>query len=301
MAEQIQNQQKLGVIAGLSAYILWGVFPIYWKLLDDINPIVVLAHRIVWSLVFCLIIILVTKQLRQTRLEFRKTFTNWRSAIGIILASFFISVNWYVFIWAVSNEYVLQASLGYYINPLINILLAFLFLKERFNRKQILSFTFAFIGVFFMTIDYGTFPWVSLILALSFGLYGLIKKVVAVSSLGGLFIETLIVSPIALFLIIQLGSDYSFSVGELSTWLLIGGGIATAIPLLLFATAAKRIPLSLVGFLQYIAPTIMFILGVFVYQEDFNFVQLFAFVFIWIGLIIFTQASSKKVVARKVA
>ncbi|KGA96162.1 transporter [Alkalihalobacillus alcalophilus ATCC 27647 = CGMCC 1.3604] len=296
-----QNQHRMGVMAGLGAYLLWGVFPIYWKFLDHIDPLVVLAHRVVWSLIFVLLVIIVSNQFKRTNQEIKAVFTNWRAGLGIILASFLISINWYVFIWAVSNEYVLQASLGYYINPLLNVLLAFLFLQERFNRKQITAFVLAFIGVLCMTFDYGSFPWVSLILATSFGLYGLIKKLVKVSSLVGLFIETLIVSPIAIIFLVQTPIGPALQVTNSTTWLLIGGGVATAIPLLLFATGAKRISLSLIGFLQYIAPTIMFILGVFVYKEPFNWVQLLAFGFIWSGLIVFTSASRKREIAHKVA
>ncbi|KYG29303.1 EamA family transporter RarD [Alkalihalobacillus trypoxylicola] len=291
---------KIGIISGLGSYLLWGVFPIYWKLLEHIDPLVVLAHRVIWSLCFVLIIILVSNQFKKAILEGKSIFKNVKRFIGIISASILISINWYVFIWAVSNEYVLQASLGYYINPLINVILAFFFFKERFNRKQIIAFLLAFIGVMFITIDYGEFPYVSMLLALTFGLYGLLKKMVNVSSLVGLFVETLLISPLAFLFLFQSNLTPQLAIADQTTWLLIGGGIATAIPLLLFASAAKRIPFSLIGFLQYLAPTIMLILGVFIYKEPFSWIQAIAFLFIWSGLIFFTLASSKRSIERKV-
>ncbi|MCM3759985.1 EamA family transporter RarD [Alkalihalobacillus oceani] len=283
-----------GVIATVTAYLLWGILPLYWKLLEHVPAMEVLAHRIIWSLVLMFLLLLARKQLPAFWKECKIIFSNKKSAFGITFAAFFISINWFLFIWAVANERVVEASLGYYINPLISVLLGILFLKERFTRWQAVSFVLAFIGVMILTLFYGVVPWVSLILACSFGIYGLLKKTVQIGALFGLTIETLITAPFALgflyFYHQQLAESRSFFVDSTTAWLLIIAGAATAIPLLLFATGARRIPLSLMGFLQYIAPTLMLILGVFLYKEPFHLSQLIAFLFIWTGLFIFTSS-----------
>lgn len=288
-----EQEHRIGVIAAVIAYLMWGVLPLYWKLLDHVSAVEVLAHRVVWSLAFMIIVLVVRKQLHAFWNEFKIIFSQKKTAISIILASLFISLNWFVFIWAVTNDRVVEASLGYYINPLINVLLAMVFLKERFTRWQGVSFALAFIGVSIMTIYYGVMPWVALILALSFSVYGLIKKVVNIGALFGLTIETFLIAPVALlFLLFSYSQNASngieMALDSLTLFLLIGAGAATAIPLLLFATGARRISLSLIGFLQYIGPTIMLFLGVFLYHEPFSLVQLIAFLFIWAGLFIFT-------------
>ncbi|MCL7747565.1 EamA family transporter RarD [Halalkalibacter alkaliphilus] len=292
-----QSEHQVGVLAATFAYLIWGILPLYWKLLEPVSPGEVLAHRIVWSLVFMILILTVRKQLRSSWREFIYIFTHFRSAVAIILASCFITLNWFVFIWAVNSDRVVEASLGYYINPLINVLLAMLFLKERFTRWQGISIGLAFIGVAVMTIFYGVVPWAALILAVSFGLYGLIKKMVNTGAMIGLTIETLLMTPFALLFLLWLSKQaaYSPSFGSLqteTTWLLMGAGAVTAIPLLLFAIGAKRISLSLIGFLQYIGPTIMLFIGIFLYKEPFSQIQLIAFLFIWVGLFIFTTSKT---------
>jgi chloramphenicol-sensitive protein RarD len=292
-----QSEHKLGVLAAIGAYLLWGVLPLYWKLLEPVSAGEVLAHRIVWSLVVMILILAIRKQLKSGLKELVSIFKSLRSAIGIIVASCFITLNWFVFIWAVNSDRVIEASLGYYINPLINVLLAMLFLKEHFTRWQTLSLVLAFIGVTVMTIYYGVMPWAALILAFSFGMYGLMKKLVNVGAMIGLTIETLLMTPFALLFLVSVHRQPNFEGAFVSfqsetTWLLIGAGAVTAIPLLLFAIGARRISLSLIGFLQYIGPTIMLLLGIFLYNEPFSIVQFVAFVFIWIGLFIFTTSKT---------
>ncbi|MFC0471640.1 EamA family transporter RarD [Halalkalibacter kiskunsagensis] len=292
-----QSEHQIGVLAAIGAYLLWGVLPLYWKLLEPVSAGEVLAHRVVWSLVVMILILAIRKQLRSGWKELISIFTNLRSAIGIIVASCFITLNWFVFIWAVNSDRVIEASLGYYINPLINVLLAMLFLKERFTRWQAISLVLAFIGVTVMTVYYGVMPWAALILAFSFGMYGLIKKLVNVGAMIGLTIETLLMTPFALLFLVWVHQQPSYegsfgSMQSATTWLLIGAGAVTAVPLLLFAIGARRISLSLIGFLQYIGPTIMLLLGIFLYNEPFSVVQFIAFVFIWIGLLIFTTSKT---------
>ncbi|WP_088105556.1 EamA family transporter RarD [Halalkalibacter urbisdiaboli] len=294
MNEQLKEQQ-LGVIAAIAAYLIWGVLPLFWKLLDGVSSGEVLAHRMIWSLVFMLIVLYLMGRLKQVLEDIRVTFSNLKSAIAITLASVFISVNWFVFIYAVNHDKVVEASLGYYINPLVNVLLATIFLKERLSRWEVVSFFFALIGVLYMTIHYGSIPWAAFFLAGSFGVYGLIKKMTKLGAWSGLTIETLIMTPCAfvyLFFIHGSGNGAFVAGGLNPTLLLIGAGAATAIPLLLFATGAKRISFSLIGFLQYIGPTIMLFLGIFLFNEPFSQVQFISFTLIWIALIIFSTSRS---------
>ncbi|BAB07585.1 EamA family transporter RarD [Halalkalibacterium halodurans] len=293
----MKNQQKTGVIAAISAYLIWGFLPLYWKLVDEVPASEMLAHRIVWSLGFMVILLAVMKKNRQVMREILDTLANKKTAFGITVAAILISMNWFIFIYAVSSDKVIEASLGYYINPLINVLLAIVFLRESLSKWEVASFLLAAAGVLNITLHYGSFPWVAFALAISFGVYGLIKKVVSLSAWASLTIETLIMTPFALLFLLYIplsGGASAFSLNHLSTaWLIIASGAATALPLLLFATGAKRISFSLIGFLQYLAPTIMLMLGVFLFQEPFSRVQFVSFLLIWTGLIIFTISRSR--------
>ncbi|WP_040978177.1 EamA family transporter RarD [Oceanobacillus jeddahense] len=279
-----------GAVITFVAYLLWGIFPIYWKLLEHVPAGEVLAHRIVWSLVFMIFLVLVTGNWRHFMETVHILKKDRKKTIAIITASIVITINWFLFIFSVQHGHVLQASLGYYINPLISILLAVFVLKEKTTKGQVLSFILAGIGVLYLTLSYGVFPWISLLLALSFGFYGLIKKTVNLHAMYGLTIETLVIAPVALLYLIVIPSEGSFTFSPLfgaDNLLLIGAGIVTAVPLLLFAAGAKRIPLAMVGFLQYIAPTIMFFLGVFLYNEAFTIHHMITFALIWLALIIY--------------
>ncbi|WP_085524598.1 EamA family transporter RarD [Tuberibacillus sp. Marseille-P3662] len=290
------NDPLIGALAAVGAYTLWGVMPIYWKLIDAASAQEVLGHRIVWSFVFMIVVLLVSGKLKRFFTDLRAIVKTPKKLLIITGASIVISINWYTYIWAVGHDHVVQASLGYYINPLISVLLGVLFLKEKLSFWQIISFVLAFIGVLMMTIQVGVFPWVALMLAMSFGLYGLLKKLVKMGAMTGLTIETLIMTPVALLYLFYIdtngGGAFTFTEPKVAL-LLIGAGIITAVPLLLFATGANRISLAMVGFFQYIAPTIMLILGIILYHEPFNHDRLLSFILIWVSLILFSLSRTR--------
>ncbi|MFQ3545246.1 EamA family transporter RarD [Halobacillus rhizosphaerae] len=292
----MDNEQKLGMIYTAAAYILWGFLPIYWKLIEEIPAFEILAHRIIWSCVFMIAVILILNKWGAFILECKAIWNNKKSLLGVILASLTISLNWFTYIWAVNTGHVIEASLGYYINPLVSILLGMVVLKETFSRTQWLAFLLAGIGVLYMTIHFGSVPWIALLLAFSFGTYGLVKKLVPLNAMFSLTAETLVVAPIALIYLFtqQSGSFNQVNWLSLTSLLVFGAGIVTAIPLLLFSAGAKRIPLSMVGFLQYFAPTIMLALGVFLYDESFTAVHAVSFAFIWAGLVVYTFTRMKR-------
>lgn len=287
------NRVNSGIIYGLSAYFIWGFLPIYWKFLESIDSGAVLAHRIIWSFVFMIGFIIITKRWTLFIQQCKKILQDKKVLITIVIASLFISLNWLVFIWAVQNGYVVQSSLGYYINPLISVLFAVVFLHERLSRLQIISFVLAGIGVVYLTIDYGVFPWVSFMLAITFASYGLLKKLANVDATFGLAIETFIVTPVAfIYLWFSFGIGIGFEDSSLTEiMLLIFSGAATAIPLLLFGMAVITIPLSMIGFLQYIAPTIMLLIGVLLYKEPFTFAHGITFSLIWLSLVLYMYSS----------
>lgn len=292
----MQTESKLGILYTASAYVLWGILPIYWKLIQEMPAFEILAHRIIWSCLFMFGVIVILRKNKPFKQEVKRIFTNKKQLIGISLASITISINWVTYIWAVNTDHVVEASLGYYINPLVSIFLGMLVLKESFNKAQWLAILLAAIGVTYMTWNFGSFPWIALLLAFSFGSYGLLKKMVNVGAVFGLTIETLLVTPIALLYLFrqQAGSFGEVEWISMTSIYVFGAGIVTAIPLLLFSSGAKRIPLSLVGFLQYFAPTIMLIIGVFLYNEPFTHVHMIAFSFIWSGLAVYTITRLKR-------
>ncbi|HZK43393.1 MAG TPA: EamA family transporter RarD [Syntrophomonadaceae bacterium] len=291
------NNHTTGIIYASGAYFLWGILPIYWKLLQAVDPLEILAHRITWCLIFLLLLQFFSKQIPNTIIEIRRISKHPTKVFGIISAAIILSLNWYTYIWAVNNNFVIQASLGYYINPLVSILLAVVVLKEKLNIWQIIACALAFIGVFILTNNYGGVPWVALILAFSFAMYGLIKKMVNVEPITGLILESAVMAIFSLIYLCFLHSnDQSvFSINEpVIALLLVGTGLVTSIPLVLFARAVKYLPLSLLGFLQYINPTISLLLGIFVFHEVFSFMHLIAFIIIWTGLIIFSLFNNYK-------
>ncbi|MBO1002119.1 EamA family transporter RarD [Pseudogracilibacillus auburnensis] len=286
---------KRGITFGVSAYFIWGLLPMYWKLLEETRADAVLAHRIIWSFVFMTAFIIVSKKGKSFILECKRLVQNKKTLLIITTASIIISLNWLIFIWAVQQELVIQVSLGYYINPLMSVLLGVLFLKEKLSKAQTLSCILAAIGVIYLTFFFGVFPWISLLLAITFALYGLLKKIVNIDSAFSLTIETFIVTPIALiYLLSVFGVHFGFNHISLSTdILLITAGIATAVPLLLFGNAVLHLPLSMAGILQYIAPTIMLFIGVFLYGEVFTYAHFVTFTLIWISLILYMSTSLK--------
>ncbi|MEH7386447.1 EamA family transporter RarD [Bacillus sp. JJ1521] len=296
MGRDDMREYKIGIIYTTIAYIAWGVLPLYWKIIDYIPAFEILAHRIVWSLVFVLMIILVSKKGKQFITSLKDIFKNKLKLVGILASSILITVNWATYIWAVNTNHIIDASLGYYINPLVSVLLGIIVLKERLMFWQGISFALAGLGVLILTIQFGSFPWVAITLALSFGFYGLTKKLVKLDSLLGLAMETMVVAPIALLYLTFLfkGGVDSFSGASVDVRLLLmGAGVITALPLLWFAAGANRIPLSVIGLLQYIAPTISLLLGVFLYHEHFTKVHFVTFLCIWTALLIYSFSKSK--------
>ncbi|MDF2858317.1 MAG: transporter [Neobacillus sp.] len=291
-----KSETQLGVIYAGFSYLLWGLFPVYWKLLGEVSSGEILANRVFWSFIFMIVVLYLTKKQGLFLHTFKGFAQNKNQMYALIIASLTVTANWFIYIWAVNNGHLIEASLGYYINPLVSILLGVLVLKEKLNIYQYIAFILATIGVLIISISHGKFPWVAVALALSFGVYGLVKKMINVDSSVGLTLETLVLTPVAaiyMFYLFLNGSNSFLSSGIEIDLLLIGAGAATAVPLLYFAKGAQKIPLSLLGFLQYIAPTIMLLLGVFVYNEHFSKIQLLSFTFIWSGLTIFSLSKTK--------
>ena len=277
------KKQKLGLIYGVSAYVLWGMFPLYWPLLEPANPLEIVSHRAVWTLVFCLIVLAITRALKSTLVTFRRP----KVAAKLFLASVLISINWLIYIWATNNDHVVEASLGYYINPLIIIAFGVVLLKEKMRRLQWVAVSIASVGVIILTVDYGRLPWVALGLALSWGTYGLVKKQLGLGALEGLAIETMIAFIPYCGYLIFIGSkgEGQFGNGAGLTILLISAGAVTAIPLLLFNGSTTRLPYSTIGLMQYITPTIQFSIGVWVNNEAMPTARWVGFIFIWLALI----------------
>lgn len=292
----MKNGERSGMVYAAVSYIFWGVLPIYWKWLNEISANEILANRILWSFVFMLLILMVTGQWRGLFKTIGFLKQNPKVLASLVIASLLVTGNWFIYIWAVNSDQIVEASLGYYINPLISILLGVFILRERLTGAQILSFLIAAAGVGILTFSYGKFPWVALSLALTFGLYGLAKKLIKVESAIGLTLETMTVTPLAVIYLIYLSTQGKLALFHTSAsneMLLMGAGVVTSIPLLFFAKGAQKIPLYILGFLQYIAPTFMLILGVFFYNEPFSIVQMWAFICIWTAVIITSLSNLK--------
>jgi chloramphenicol-sensitive protein RarD len=259
------------------------MFPLYWPLLEPANPLEIVSHRAVWTLVFCLIVLAITHALKSTLATFRRP----KVAAKLFLASVLISINWLIYIWATNNDHVVEASLGYYINPLIIIAFGVVLLKEKMRRLQWVAVSIASVGVIILTVDYGRLPWVALGLALSWGTYGLVKKQLGLGALEGLAIETMIAFIPYCGYLIFIGSkgEGQFGNGAGLTILLISAGAVTAIPLLLFNGSTTRLPYSTIGLMQYITPTIQFSIGVWVNNEAMPTARWVGFIFIWLALI----------------
>ncbi|MBP5535573.1 MAG: EamA family transporter RarD [Bacteroidales bacterium] len=276
---------RKGLIYGVLSYSIWGLFPLYWRLLRHVDSVEILAHRMFWSMVvMCLFC-----SWRRIRLaDHVKGLGQW---LLLLVAAMLNTFNWGLYIWAVNHDMLLQSSLGYYINPLINVLFGCLFLGERLNGRQTLALVLAFAGVAWFTVSHGQLPVVSLALAVSFALYGLIKKKMQLNATPALTVETLWMAPAAAIYIGLLASHGQSALCTMhvpTMLLLAGAGVVTAVPLLLFGKAAERIPLSTLGFLQYISPTGQFLIGVFLFREAFTTAHLVCFALIWAGLIVYT-------------
>lgn len=281
------NQQQTGLIYGLTAYVLWGFFPIFFYYLSAVQPTEILAQRIVWSFVFVLVVVVLSG--KQSRIKDALKSPATRKAMA--LSSVLIAINWLTFIWAVANERVLESSFGYFLTPLVSVMLAKVFLSETLDKYRIIACVFAVIGIAIQIVLIGSLPWVSLIVSMSFGLYGLVRKQAEVDSLSGLTIETAVLLPLAIAYWAWLaasGQSGFVSNGSGVTWLLIASGLVTALPLLLFAAAAKKLSLTAVGFMMYINPIMQMLSGIYFFGEPFDQAQLISFGFIWVALIVFS-------------
>lgn len=272
-----------GVLYGIAAYSLWGAIPVYFKLVQSVPAVQIIGHRIVWSFVLLAAILAA----RHEWSHFRQTVWQPATLLVYTLTGLLLGVNWLTYVWAVNHGFVVESSLGYFINPLVNVLLGVVFLRERLRLSQWLPILLAALGVGYMTVQYGRLPWIALVLASTFGLYGLVKKVAPLNSLYGLTLETAVLFPAALayLLFLEIQGQGSWSQASLGVnLLLLAAGLVTVIPLLFFGAAVRSIPLSLLGLLQYIAPTGQFLLGVLVYHEPFNRPRLIGFSLIWLAL-----------------
>lgn len=278
---------KIGVVYGVAAYLWWGLVPIYFKQVAHVDALEVLAHRVVWSVLLLCVLMRVYGRWGVAAKAIRSS----RTMATLVATTILIAINWYIFIWAVANNQILQASLGYFINPLVNVLLGFFILRERLRAWQWVSVALATAGVSYLTIDYGSLPVVALALAGSFGLYGLLRKIVRVDALIGLTVETTLLLPLAIGYLAYLVANGRCTFGTTSrtTDVLLGlCGVVTAVPLLWFTNAARRLRLATLGFLQYIAPTLQFLLAVALYREKFTRVHMVAFGTIWAALAIYS-------------
>jgi chloramphenicol-sensitive protein RarD len=277
---------KKGTWYAIGAYTIWGLLPVYWKWLKHVPALQLLGHRILWSFIALLIVIVVSGRWKAFSAAVRQP----RVLRLYLVAAVLLGINWLTYVWAVNAGFIVETSLGYFINPLLSVVMGVIFLGERLRVGQWIPVGLAAIGVFYLTFVYGSLPWIALTLALSFGIYGLMKKLAPLGSLDGLTVETgILFLPALAYLVFadRTGTGAFLHTSVVSDLLLIGAGLMTTIPLLMFAAATQRIPLSVVGILQYIAPTLQFLLGVLVYGEPFSWARMVGFAIVWVALIIF--------------
>ncbi len=279
--------KRNGLWAALSAYFLWGFLPIFWRAVHVVPAAQLLANRMVWSFLFLSAVLLLRRRWEWVDILRH----NRRRAMVFVLTAVLLSINWFTYIWGVNHGYIVESSLGYFINPLLNVLLGVLFLGERLRNGQWAAIALAAAGVVYLTISYGALPWIALTLAFSFGFYGLLRKTAVLGALEGLSIEVLLLMPFALiFLLYQekIGMGHLGHDGWKVTLLLLSSGILTAVPLTLFSYGARRLPLTTMGLLQYIAPTMQFLLGVLMFGESFTGDRVIGFSIIWLALILYS-------------
>jgi len=280
------SELQIGIFYALGAYLMWGFVPLYFKHLDFIPVYEILAHRVIWSVVVTATFITYLKHWPDVICVCR----SYKNLLMLIITSLLISCNWLVFIWAINNEQMLGASLGYFINPIINVVLGLIFLNERLSRLKWIAVSIATIGVLAQAWQLGELPWVSLVLPMSFGLYGLLRKKVKIKAITGLFIETMVVLPVALVYLLMLTNSDTASMLDNNmslNLLLMFAGVVTAFPLIFFGQAALRLPLSTLGFFQYLAPSMLFLFAVLLYHEPISMIKIFTFACIWLGIFLF--------------
>jgi chloramphenicol-sensitive protein RarD len=276
-----------GVGYAIGAYTLWGVLPIYWKLIHSVPALEIISHRVIWSFVFVILIILISGRFA----DFKESIRDRKNIRPFILTAILLSINWFTYIWAVNAGYIVESSLGYFINPLVSVLLGVVFMKEKLRVWQWVSVALALVGIAYLTWRYGSLPWIGLTLAFSFAFYGLVKKKATLNSLQGITVETGIMGIPAIGYLLFLEATGKGAFGNQPPWvlvMLILAGVVTGLPLMMFSAAARLIPLSTLGFLQYIAPTMQFFIGVLIYREPFSPDRLVGFGVIWVALLIFS-------------
>ena len=282
-------------MAALSTYLIWGVLPLYWNLLARAEANEILAHRIIWSFVFMVVVLMVTKRWQSFKEDCRALWQDKKRGAILLLAAFTISLNWLTYIWAVNHGHVIDTSIGYYINPLMSVLFGIVFFRERISGLKKISLLLAAIGIVLMTYQLGKLPWVAVVLAVSFSVYGALKKQLHLNPFSSITLETLLMVPFAVpyigLLMMSPANHFSLATPDLALYLM-GTGVVTAVPLVLFSYGANLLPLNVLGFFQYISPTIGLLLGIFFFHETFGMAQISALGFVWAAIVLFTVAES---------
>ena len=282
-------------MAALSTYLIWGVLPLYWNLLARAEANEILAHRIIWSFIFMVVVLMVTKRWQSFKEDCRALWQNKKRGAILLLAAFTISLNWLTYIWAVNHGHVIDTSIGYYINPLMSVLFGIVFFRERISGLKKISLLLAAIGIVLMTYQLGKLPWVAVVLAVSFSVYGALKKQLHLNPFSSITLETLLMVPFAVpyigMLMMSPANHFSLATPDLALYLM-GTGVVTAVPLVLFSYGANLLPLNVLGFFQYISPTIGLLLGIFFFHETFGMAQISALGFVWAAIVLFTVAES---------
>jgi len=292
----MQQNRHFGILVALGCYVLWGILPLYWHLLAEAEANEILSHRILWSLVFMLIVVGLTGRMEQLKKDCRELWQNKNRGLMLVAAAVIISLNWLIYIWAVNHNHVIDTSVGYYINPLVNVLFGVVLFGETLSAPKKVSIALAAIGIFLMTWQIGKLPWISVALALTFGSYGALKKMLKLDPFTSITLETLLLFPFAFYYVANLTAAGAAHFGPATpalSLLLAGAGVATAIPLILFSYGANLLPLNVLGFFQYISPSLTLLLGIFFFNEPFGFTRLCTFGFIWLALIVFTVSEWK--------
>ena len=285
------SMNKGGLLAALSAYVLWGILPIYWKLMQAAGAYEILAHRVIWSFVFMFVLLAVCRKAGDVKRDILAVFRDKKRLLAVAGGGFIVTSNWGMYIWAVNSGYIVETSLGYYINPLVSVALGVFIFREKLSLAKKVAFTIAAIGILYMTWRLGEVPFIALYLAFSFAIYGALKKYAGLDPFFGIALETLFVTPFALLYTVyldQIGTSTFTLDDPIHALLLAGAGVVTATPLILFARGVNTLPLNVIGFLQYCAPTLALIIGVFLYGEPFTPAHAVSFSFIWLALIIFS-------------
>lgn len=291
----MNHARRTGMMAALSTYLIWGILPLYWNLLARAEANEILAHRIVWSFFFMVIVLIVTKRWQSFKEDYRTLWADKKRGAIFLMAAFVISLNWLTYIWAVNHDHVIDTSIGYYINPLMSVLFGIVFFRERISGLKKISLLLAAIGIVLMTYQLGKLPWVAVVLAVSFSIYGALKKELHLNPFSSITLETMLMMPFAVpyigILMASPVNHFSLATPDFALFLM-GTGVVTAVPLVLFSYGANLLPLNVLGFFQYISPTIGLLLGIFFFHESFGLAQISALGFVWAAIVLFTVAES---------